>query len=112
VRELSGHTTVVTIAGEHDFRTHRYLERQLLRARSAEAVVIDLSPCTFLDSTIMRTLLAAGASSLPRRVLLVLPTDGSIAFRALNLVRIDEFFPTHARLEDALTAAGPALPNA
>jgi anti-anti-sigma factor len=108
LQELSGHTTVVVVNGEHDLHTRGLLEVQLRRARAAAALVIDLTDCTFLDSTIIRSLLAAKRSWLPRRVLLVVPAEGSVAYRALTLVRIDQFFPTYDRLEDALAAAEPS----
>jgi hypothetical protein len=41
-------------------------------------------------------------------VLLVVPVEGSVAYRALNLVQIGQFFPTYDRLEDALAAAEPS----
>jgi anti-anti-sigma regulatory factor len=49
LRELSGHTTVVVVTGEHDLHTRGLLEEQLRRARAAAALVIDLTGCAFLD---------------------------------------------------------------
>ena len=74
-------------------------------------IVIDLTPCCFLDSTIIRALLRAKESVLPHRVMLVLPPSGSVVYRALHLVGIQHFLPTYTALEEALRAAEPTPPN-
>lgn len=47
-----GHVPIVRVAGELDLRTVARLERALLRAISSSAhTVVDLSACTFIDSS-------------------------------------------------------------
>ena len=43
---------VVKMRGEHDLSTHPMLSRALERAAAHSNVVVDLSDCTFIDSTI------------------------------------------------------------
>jgi anti-anti-sigma factor len=107
VHEVSRHTTVVVLLGEHDLHTSEIVKEQLARARITAAIVVDLTRCAFLDSTIIGDLLAAKNAWPPRRVLLVMPPARSIVSRALNLVRIDQIIPTYPRLKDALMAAQP-----
>jgi hypothetical protein len=90
LREISGHTTIATVIGEHDLFTEQSLREQLERARMASIVIVDLTRCTFLDSTIM-----------PR-------PPGTVASRALRLTGVPEFFGSHAALEAALANAQAA----
>jgi anti-anti-sigma factor len=101
----------VTLFGEHDLSTHARVVSELERARLASVIVIDLTPCTFLDSTVIRALLRSKESVLPRSVVLVLPPNGSVVSRALRLVGIQHLLPSYAALEDALRAAEPTPPN-
>ena len=77
---------------------------QLHRARFAATVIIDLTDCTFLDSTIISTLLRARLDLLSPRIELVLPPAGSISYRALHLAGVPTFFVTYASLEQAVSA--------
>jgi anti-anti-sigma factor len=106
-RELSAHTTVLILSGELDHPVRSLLVEQLGRARDAAALVIDLTGCEFLDSTIIRTLLAAKDASQTSSVVVVIPPEGSIVYRTLSLVRIGDFFSTYSHLEDAIAAAEP-----
>jgi anti-anti-sigma factor len=108
LREISGHTTIVTLVGEHDLLTRQSLSEQLERARTAATVIVDLTPCTFLDSMIIATLLRTRHAKQAHRVELVLPAPGTIAYRALHLTGLPDFFTTHVTLEDALANAQAA----
>jgi anti-anti-sigma factor len=102
LREISGRTTIVALIGEHDLFTKRQLEQKLELARLAALVIVDLTRCTFLDSTIIECLLEARHRS---RVELALPARGSTADRALRIAGAPDFFTTHAALEEALDHA-------
>jgi anti-anti-sigma factor len=106
LREISGHTTIVTLVGEHDLFTEPSLREQLEHARMASIVIVDLTRCTFMDSMIMAALLGARhAKGLARRIDLVLPAPGTVASRALHLTGVPEFFENYATLEAALANA-------
>jgi anti-anti-sigma factor len=101
LREISGHTTVVTLVGDHDVFTKERLVEELERARLAATVIVDLTPCSFVDSTIIEALLSARHRM---RVELVMPSRDSIVDRALRITGCPELFTTHASLESALDA--------
>jgi anti-anti-sigma factor len=106
LREISEHTTIVTLIGEHDLLTEQLLREQLEHARMASIVIVDLTRCTFLDSSIMAALLGARHARGPaRRIDLVMPGHGTVAFRALHLTGVPEFFEHHATLDAALARA-------
>jgi len=56
---LEDGTCVVVVAGELDLYTVPELERALLAAEGARSVAVELSECTFIDSTAIGILLAA-----------------------------------------------------
>jgi anti-anti-sigma regulatory factor len=111
LREISGHTTVVALIGEHDLSTKARLLEQFARARMAPIVIVDLTPCTFIDSTIVAALLAFRRSRPRQRVELVLPPRDSDAHRALYLLATPALLPTYETLEGALAEAQPAPAN-
>jgi anti-anti-sigma factor len=105
LRELSDHTAVLTLVGEHDLLTRPRVDEQFERARTASLVIVDLARCTFLDSTVIAALLGARRARGAGRIEIVMPRPGGVAARALHLTGVPEFFPTHATLEDALSRA-------
>jgi anti-anti-sigma regulatory factor len=104
LRELSEQTTVVAAVGDQDLSVKRRLLEQLERARTAPTLIIDLTHCTFVDSTIIATLQAQRPAGPKHRVEVVLPASGSNAGRALQLVALSDQLPTHRTLEDALAS--------
>jgi anti-anti-sigma factor len=108
IRELSAHTTIVALIGEHDLFTKLRLVEALEQARMAPVVIIDLTACTFVDSTIIETFVRAVRRSLAQRVEFVLPVRRSIVERALSLVGASDFLTIHASLERALASTQPA----
>jgi hypothetical protein len=105
LREISGHTTIVALIGEHDLSTRHRLSGELERARLAATVIVDLTQCTFLDSSIIESLWGARHRM---HVELAMPPRGGVADRALHLTGSPEFFATHASLEEALDHTQPA----
>jgi anti-anti-sigma factor len=59
VRGVADDTIVITLSGEHDLFTKLRLQEALADAREEPNVIIDLTPCTFIDSTIIGALAAA-----------------------------------------------------
>ena len=62
-----GGATVVRVEGELDMSTCPELEHALEGADLADHVVVDLSGCTFFDSSALRVLVPPGASGSERR---------------------------------------------
>lgn len=94
---------VVVATGEIDLYTAPALRESLIRAgESSSRIVIDLTEVTFLDSTGLGVMLGAlgRARTAERSVALVGPTD--MVKRVLRITRLDQVFPTYARLDEAL----------
>ena len=104
LREISGHTTVVALIGEHDLASRHRLREEFERARLAATVIVDLTGCTFLDSTVIESLVTAQKRM---HVELAMPAVGSIADRALHITGLPQFFTTHGSLEQALDSTNP-----
>jgi anti-anti-sigma factor len=89
---------VLSLHGEHDLATEPSLREQLHHVRVARGpIVVDLSPTTFVDSTIIGTLLEPG-------VFAVAP-PGSAARRLADLVRLGDALPVHDDLAAAIDMA-------
>jgi anti-sigma B factor antagonist len=105
VVQHSPRIAVVALAGEHDVSTKGNLLDALASASVRHHVIVDLSLCTFADSSVVSALLAldsVGVSS----VTLVVPETQRAVRRTFELVSMDEFVPVYDSLEEALAAAG------
>jgi anti-anti-sigma regulatory factor len=113
MRVISERTTVTTLTGEHDlFTKHRVLET-LACARQWPNVIVDLTPCDFLDSTVVRALIAARGVQLPgERFELVAPQDNGFVSHVLRLIGVPDIIPTHDCLADAQLSVGEPHPFA
>lgn len=89
---------VVRIEGELDMASADALENAMSPVASAAHVVIDLSSCTFLDSTGMRVI-AATVRDVPR--VSVVATDPGV-LRVLEITAVNTMVSVHASLDDAL----------
>lgn len=63
LQQLSGDTAIVTLSGDHDLATRPRLAAALEAARGQKNLIVDLTPCTFVDSTIIGVLLSAYVTS-------------------------------------------------
>lgn len=98
---LADETRVVSVAGELDMYTAPEFERALALNGSADSrVVVDLSGCTFIDSTGLGILVQAnrhiGGNPLP------IVAAGAEVLRAFEVSGLDRRFALHPSLESAL----------
>jgi len=100
--ELPGGGAVLRVEGDLDMATAPTLEDELADADFAERLIIDLSRCTFVDSSAVRVLVssvrdseAAGGS------LALVVTDPGI-LRVLEISGVDTMIPVHDNLDAAL----------
>jgi anti-anti-sigma factor len=112
IRELQG-GVVIALRGDHDLSTKPQLVQALTRLGRGgwERIVLDLRHCTFVDSTIIGTILTGQrqVSAWESNVSVVLPADTSYVYRALSVVGLTALVPAHASIEAALgTAAATA----
>jgi anti-sigma B factor antagonist len=99
---------VLRVEGEHDLNTATQLREQLDRLiESGASVVVDLSPATFIDSTILGVLLDARRRGAERGVAVTLAqANGAMPVsRVLEITGLRSELPVHATVEGALAAA-------
>jgi anti-sigma B factor antagonist len=106
--EAHGAITVAKLVGEVDMSNAQPLATELraLLDNRSEALIVDLEPTSYLDSSGI-TLLFGLAEELGQRqqqLHLVVPT-GSHLGRVLAIVGLDKTVPTHATLATALESA-------
>jgi anti-sigma B factor antagonist len=95
---------LVTFSGELAFHTAFGLRAALARGldENAGSVVVDLTSVTFIDSTTLGVLVAAGKQlQLRGGTLLIVCGDDRIG-RVLEIVGLAGVFAVHATLDDAL----------
>ena len=96
---------LVSLHGEHDLATAPALQDAL--GPLFGDVLVDLSECTFVDSTVIGALIAA-AQDMQREghtLSLVVPPENVNVARTLEIVRIREIVRVHPRIPGA-DAAG------
>jgi anti-sigma B factor antagonist len=92
---------VLHVAGELDLATAPRLEDAIAGASHVEHVVIDLSGCTFLDSSGVRSLVLARRNTPPDQRVDLVSADPSI-LRVLEITGVDTMLAVHPSVEAAL----------
>jgi anti-anti-sigma factor len=108
---VSDALAIVTLQGEHDIATAPDVRRALRRAGVGVHVVIDLSRCVFVDSTVITVFLAAHAELVAAgaRLALVVPPVARGVSRVVGLTHLDLVMPVYPSREVASAAlAGTA----
>jgi anti-sigma B factor antagonist len=102
VEELPRGGTLVRVGGELDLATTPELERALADVDSTQPLVIDLTGCSFLDSSAVRVLLttAKRAETGGGGAAVVAPDPG--IRRALEIAGVATILPIHTSLASAL----------
>lgn len=103
-------TCVVRLQGDHDLSSSEALSLALMEAPGYNHVVVDLSRCTFIDSTLIRVLLAASrrAQGQQGSVELVVPAEANAVRRTLELANVQRVLPFHASCATALQSIAEA----
>jgi anti-sigma B factor antagonist len=97
---------VLTISGEHDLSTAPNLRRRLdALLEEGTATVVDLSPATFIDSSILGVILEARRRAAEANVgFAVVHSNGADAVdRVLEVTGLRAELPVHSRREDAVS---------
>jgi anti-sigma B factor antagonist len=97
-----GGVVVVRVEGELDMATSASFEEALDPAETGGQLVIDLTECTFLDSSAVRLLVGAvrTADESEGKVSLVASDPGIL--RVLEIAAVDTMLPVHESLDSAL----------
>ncbi len=90
------------VEGDLDMATAPKLEEELADAGFDRPLVIDLSRCTFLDSSAVRVLVASARDSEAAGGSLTLVTRDPGVLRVLQISGVDTMLPIHATLDEAL----------
>jgi anti-sigma B factor antagonist len=99
---------VLTISGEHDLSTAPNLRRRLDELLDeGVATVLDVSPATFIDSSILGVILDGRRRAAEANIgFAVARSNGSDAVdRVLEVTGLRAELPVHARREEAVMAA-------
>jgi anti-anti-sigma factor len=93
---------VVRVEGELDMATSVSLEEALGPTEAGRQLVIDLTDCTFLDSSAVRLLVGAAraAEESEGKISLVASDPGIL--RVLEIAAVDTMLPVHESLDSAL----------
>ena len=110
VLSQAGYAGIVSLTGEHDLATRDQID-EVLGAVFGN-VLVDLSDCQFMDSTVI-VLLIARAQGLEReghRLELVVPPSNVQMMRVVDVVGLRDLVPVHPsappRSASGMTAAG------
>jgi anti-anti-sigma factor len=97
---------VVVMRGEHDLSTAPELGEALTQARLHSNVVVDLSDCALIDSTVIgllittaKTLQAGG-----EQLVLAVPSGDSLVSRVVGMTRLADIFPVHPSRGEAVAS--------
>jgi anti-anti-sigma factor len=101
---LAEDTRIVTVRGELDLYTAPEFERALgLNGAAGGRVVVDLTDCTFLDSTGLGILIAADRHNGGNGLLIV--ASSLEVLRAFGVSGLDRQLTLHPSIESALNGA-------
>ena len=90
---------VVRVDGDLDMATSPELEEALESADVSKRIVIDLSGCTFLDSSAVRALVATARAAGPAGGDVALVTRDPGILRVLQIASVDVLLPVHETVE-------------
>jgi anti-anti-sigma factor len=97
---------VLTLEGELDLAAAPRLQARVDETPSGQALVLDLSRTTFIDSAVLKELLRARAELAERNVRLVLAGVAPPVRRLLDLTRTSELFEDAADVDEAIRRLG------
>ena len=104
--DLDVRTSVITVSGEIHVSTAPEFSRRLNAAiaRGKTAVVLDLSPTEFIDSTGLSVLLNGLRKVTRQRGRMALVCTNPTVLRLFEITRLDSTFDIHASREEALAS--------
>jgi anti-sigma B factor antagonist len=111
--ELGHHApglAVVSMRGEHDLSTAPELTYALEQAAAHSNVVVDLSECSFIDSTVIKALIktALDVQARSEQLVLVIPSEQRAVARIAQMTHLAELVPIHTTRSDALATIQPS----
>ena len=97
---------IVTLRGEHDLATRAEINATLARVGGEADVLVDLSECSFIDSSVIGALVAAlqTFAERGRRLELAIPSDAVTIQRVAKVAGLATFLPIHETREAGLAS--------
>ena len=110
LRVVSPRTSVTTLVGDHDLASQQSVMAVLTEAMERPNVIVDLTYCAFIDTTILEVFYATRRAQKSRRdcIELVVPDGDGFINRWSRLTGVRLALESHATLEGALTSMGEA----
>jgi anti-sigma B factor antagonist len=102
VEAISADTTIVRVDGELDMATVTKLEEALDSVERDGRTIIDLTRCTFLDSSAVRVLVATSRAAGEAGGTIALVASDPTIVRVLEIAALDTMMPVNATLDAAL----------
>ncbi len=102
VEALAQGGSIVRVEGELDLATTQHLEAAVEGAEPRSRLVIDLTACTFLDSSAVRVLLSKARSTQAAGGSISLVASNPGLLRVLEIAAVDTVLPVHSTLDAAL----------
>jgi anti-sigma B factor antagonist len=99
---LPGGAIVVRVEGELDLATSASFEEALTDPGTGGRLVIDLTECTFLDSSAVRLLVGAIRDCEENQTQVSLVATDPGILRVLEIAAVDTMLPVHDSLDSAL----------
>ena len=110
----SANAAIVTLRGEHDLNSKTEVAKALTAASAYDNVVVDLSECSFLDSSVICALLHASNRLSERDGLLrlVIAGDGHAGVRRLfEVMDLQRVLPIHSSRAVAIAGLATRPPG-
>jgi anti-anti-sigma factor len=97
---------VVSLRGEHDLNSRAAVAAAVERACEGADVLVDLTHCAFIDSTVIGVLVATlqSQSERGRRLELVVPADAHAIRRVAEVAGLATFMPVHETRADGIAS--------
>jgi len=95
-------TVVVEVRGELDLAAAHRFEDAVAATGDASHVLIDLTRCTFLDSSGVRVLSTSARETSERGTRLELVASNAAVLRVLGITGVDSLMPVHDSRDAAL----------
>lgn len=113
-RVIRDRAVVVAADGELDLSIAAELKARLVAAvmSRADAVILDLTDCSFIDSSALNVLVRVNHLLDGNRARLSLVTESPHILRVLEITQLDLVLEVHPDLETALKILAPVFPGA
>jgi anti-anti-sigma factor len=112
ITEASG-AVAVTLRGEHDLNSRPAVSEAIARACERADVLVDLSHCSFIDSTIIGVLVAAFRAQSERggRLELAIPPGAREILRVAQIAGLQTFMVIHESRPAGLASIAQGPPR-